>query len=141
MDNSMLMLAIIIGFWLFLFVLLNFVLRITAYISGWKSLSAQYATTRLTTVDYTYQSGMVGWISYNNILQVGITPAGLYLAMPKFFSFGHAPLLVPWTQVKYISTIKVLWQLRLNLQVGSKTILLSGKCADKMRLYIMLPNR
>ena len=57
----MLMLAIIIGFWLFLFVLLNFVLRLTAWISGWQSLSAQYATPRLLLlITATYRVWWVG---------------------------------------------------------------------------------
>jgi hypothetical protein len=36
---------------------------------------------------------------YNNCLTVGASPEGLYLAMMPVFNFGHAPLLIPWTEI------------------------------------------
>ena len=136
MDNGTLMLGIIVGFWFFLIVMLYGVLHITAWISGWQYLSKTYHTTQAIKPNYTYLSGMVGWISYNNILQIGVTAAGLYLALPKFFSFGHKPLFIPWKHVKYVGTIKVLWQPRIHLQVDGKTLLLSGKCANDIKNYL-----
>ena len=41
------------------------------------------------------------WLAnYNNVLTLGASQEGLYLAAMPFFRFMHPPLLVPWSNIK-----------------------------------------
>jgi hypothetical protein len=42
------------------------------------------------------------WIDqhYNNVLTMGVSQQGLYLASMFLFRFMHPPLLVPWSEIK-----------------------------------------
>jgi hypothetical protein len=47
------------------------------------------------------QSGQMRWLAnYNNVLTIGASPEGLYLASMFLFRFMHPPLLVPWSEIK-----------------------------------------
>ncbi len=47
------------------------------------------------------QSGQMRWLAnYNNVLTIGVSPQGLYLASMFLFRFMHPPLLVPWSEIK-----------------------------------------
>ncbi len=39
-------------------------------------------------------------VNYNNVLTIGVSPEGLYLASMFLFRFMHPPLLVPWSEIK-----------------------------------------
>ena len=41
------------------------------------------------------------WLAhYNNVLTLGASQRGLYLASMFLFRFMHPPLLVPWSEIK-----------------------------------------
>jgi len=41
------------------------------------------------------------WLAnYNNLLTIGASQQGLYLASMFLFRFMHPPLLVPWSEIK-----------------------------------------
>jgi hypothetical protein len=69
---------------------------------GWFSLSKVYRTpVPFEGAKWGGQSGrMRGLANYNNVLTVGATPRGLHLASMFLSRFMHAPLLVPWTEIK-----------------------------------------
>ena len=47
------------------------------------------------------QSGRMRWLTnYNNMLTLGVSPEGLYLASMFLFRFMHPPLLVPWSEIR-----------------------------------------
>ena len=52
------------------------------------------------------------------LLRVAATNRGLYLAFPKMLSVGHAPLLIPWSQLKLTDDKTVLGIHVLTLQAG-----------------------
>lgn len=51
------------------------------------------------------RSGRIGWLTnYNNVLTIGVSPQGLYLATMLLFRFMHPPLLIPWSAIKVHSS-------------------------------------
>ena len=40
------------------------------------------------------------WVNYKNVLTIGVSQEGLYLAVVSLFRFMHPPLLVPWSEVR-----------------------------------------
>ena len=47
------------------------------------------------------QSGRMRWLAnYNNVLTLGASQQGLYLASMFLFRFMHPPLLIPWSEIK-----------------------------------------
>jgi hypothetical protein len=72
-----------------------------SFIGGWFSL-AKVDRTRLPLdgAKWRMQSGKMRWLTnYNNVLTIGISPEGLYLASIFLFRFMHPPLLVPWSEI------------------------------------------
>jgi hypothetical protein len=41
-----------------------------------------------------------GLANYNNVLTLGVSSEGLYLATMLFFRFMHPPLLIPWSEIR-----------------------------------------
>ena len=75
---------------------------IISYVGGWFSLAKLYRT-RLPFNGVTcgMQSGQMRWLAnYNNVLTLGASRDGLYLASMFLFRFMHPPLLVPWSAIK-----------------------------------------
>lgn len=78
-----------------------FVPQLIAKMSGWKLLAQRFR----------YDAPFVGTVwkmqcaqfhygmNYNNCLTVGASNEGMYLAMLPLVSFGHAPLLIPWSEI------------------------------------------
>ena len=47
------------------------------------------------------QSGQMRWrVNYNNVLTIGVSEEGLYLACMFLFRFMHPPMLIPWDEIK-----------------------------------------
>lgn len=75
---------------------------IISFIGGWFSLAKVYRT-RLPFdgAKWRMQSGQMRWLTnYNNVLTLGVSPEGLYLASMFLFRFMHPPLLVPWSEIR-----------------------------------------
>lgn len=77
------------------------VMKITASISGWSRLSEAYAAPHpFTGTRIPFQSLFFGQTNYNSIITVGVSPEALYLRLIPFFRYGHAPLLIPFTDLR-----------------------------------------
>jgi hypothetical protein len=73
-----------------------------SFVGGWHSLAEVYRTpVEFNGQKWGMQSGQMRWLAnYNNILTIGASPQGLYLASVFLFRFAHPPLLVPWSEIK-----------------------------------------
>ena len=71
-------------------------------IGGWFSLAKVYRTqVAFDGTKWRMQSGQMRWLAnYNNVLTIGVSQQGLYLASMFLFRFMHPPLLVPWSEIK-----------------------------------------
>jgi hypothetical protein len=71
-------------------------------IGGWFSLAKVYRTqVAFDGTKWRMQSAQMRWLAnYNNVLTIGVSPQGLYLASMFLFRFMHPPLLVPWSEIK-----------------------------------------
>jgi hypothetical protein len=71
-------------------------------IGGWFSLAKVYCRrVRFNETKWRMQSGQLRSLAnYNNVLTLGVSPQGLYLASMFLFRFMHPPLLVPWSEIK-----------------------------------------
>jgi len=69
---------------------------------GWFSLAKVYRTqVPFDGTRWRMQSAQMRWLAnYNNVLTIGVSPQGLYLASMFLFRFMHPPLLVPWSEIK-----------------------------------------
>ncbi len=75
---------------------------ILGFIGGWFSLAKVYRTrVAFNGAKWRMQSGKMRWLAnYNNVLTIGVSQQGLYLASMFLFRFMHPPLLVPWGEIK-----------------------------------------
>ena len=73
-----------------------------SFVGGWFSLAKVYRTTGpFIGAKWGMQSGRMRWLAnYNNVLTIGVSQQGLYLASMFLFRFMHPPLLVPWSGIK-----------------------------------------
>ena len=70
-------------------------------LSGWWQLSQYYRSTgSFKGRRFYFQSAAMRlWVSYNNVLILGVSPEGFYLSIFFPFRAGHPPLLVPWEDI------------------------------------------
>ena len=75
---------------------------IISSLGGWLSLSKLYRMQiEFGGAKWGRQSGRMRWLTnYNNVLTLGASRDGLYLAMNFLFRFMHPPLLIPWAEIK-----------------------------------------
>jgi hypothetical protein len=75
---------------------------IISFVGGWFSLAKVYRTrVPFEGAKWRMQSGQMRWLAnYNNVLTIGVSQQGLYLASMFLFRFMHPPLLVPWSEIK-----------------------------------------
>jgi hypothetical protein len=73
-----------------------------SFVGGWLSLGKVYRTRVVFKgAKWGLQSGQMRWlVNYNNVLTIGVSQQGLYLASMFLFRFMHPPLLVPWSEIK-----------------------------------------
>jgi len=78
------------------------VAAIISLVGGWFSLAKVYRTrVPFDGTKWRMQSGRMRWLAnYNNVLTIGASQQGLYLASMFLFRFMHPPLLVPWREIK-----------------------------------------
>jgi hypothetical protein len=78
------------------------VAAIVSVVGGWFSLTKLYrARVPFDGTKWRMQSGQMRWLTnYNNVLTLGVSPQGLYLATMFLFRSMHPPLLVPWSEIK-----------------------------------------
>jgi hypothetical protein len=75
---------------------------VVSFIGGWFSLARAYRTQEeFDGATWRMQRGQMRWLAnYNNVLTIGASQQGLYLACMFLFRFMHPPLLVPWSEIK-----------------------------------------
>ena len=63
----------------------------------------------------------VGIVGDKNVTYLSVSDRGLYLRSHVLFRFMRAPVLVPWSEVKYVSERKVLWSRSYLVDLGGIT--------------------
>jgi sporulation protein YlmC with PRC-barrel domain len=104
-----------ISMWLFLS-------AVFAFTSGWWSL-AQYfpASERPDGERILGQVKQIGLIPENHVTHMIVSPSGLYLYESILFKFLHPALLIPWSEVHHVGTIKMLWWQTYQFDLASIT--------------------
>jgi hypothetical protein len=96
-----------------------------ARMTGWRALAQRFPAAGEPPSIYKRQNGgvgLIGLVQMRNLLRAAATDQGLYLAFPKMLSAGHAPLLIPWSQLR-INDDKTIFGIRiLTLQAGEPKI-------------------
>ncbi len=71
--------------------------------SGWATLAKVYRYQGVVSVVGVkhWQSGRVGSVRCNNILNIGFTNDGMYMSLAKLFAFQQPPLLIPWSKITF----------------------------------------
>lgn len=77
-------------------------------------------------------SGMVGWVSYRNVLKVSAEQTGLYLAVFGLFRPGHPPLLLPYYDIKSVERSQGFWQPLLLITVGRAETIARLRLPEKL---------
>ncbi|HEX9669848.1 MAG TPA: hypothetical protein VGC93_10225 [Thermoanaerobaculia bacterium] len=102
-ESSELALAVALGLTLIPLFWMG-VVSLIARLGGWGALAAAYAAPGSTSAPGTPcwrgQSGTLsGYMNYNGVLRVCADPRGLGLSVMVLFRPGHAPLLIPWSEI------------------------------------------
>jgi hypothetical protein len=84
---------VFVGFWMGVCWLL-------ALAGGWHGLASRYRVNGDATPKMQSISGAIGPVSYNYVLQVGASKAGLELRVMALFRAGHPPLRIPWADIR-----------------------------------------
>jgi len=110
---------------------------IISFVGGWFSLSKLYrARMPFHGMKWRMQSGQMRWLTnYNNVLTLGVSQDGLYLAPMFLFRFMHPPLLVPWSEIK-VRRNKGWFFECVTLTMGHELAIplrVRGKLAEKLR--------
>jgi hypothetical protein len=96
-----------------------------ARITGWRALGQRFpASNEPAQVSKNQNGGVggIGLVQLRGLLRAAATDQGLYLAFPKMLSAGHAPLLIPWPQLKITDDKTILGIRVLTLQAGEPKI-------------------
>jgi hypothetical protein len=108
-----------------------------ARMTGWSALAQRFPATSEPPNVFKRQNGGVGTIGLvqmRGLLRAAATEQGLYLAFPKMLRAGHAPLLIPWSQLKITDDKTILGIRVLTLQAGepkiARVMLRGGIAAD-----------
>jgi hypothetical protein len=102
--------------------------------SGWRALARRYrAAKQRCGTRFPMQSGRVGAVNYRRCLTVGVSDAGLYLAVLFYLRIGHPPLLIPWSDLTVVA-VRDRWYARdITLAAGDPRAA-GGHLAARLRL-------
>ena len=77
---------------------------------GWGKLAHKHtAFEEPSGVTLKWQSFVLGrMMNYNRCVTIHVGKPGLFLEMPRFFRFGHPPLKIPWSAVRYLKEVNTL---------------------------------
>lgn len=102
------------------------VLRLLAHAGGWSQLAQRYrddgARDATAEASYRWQSGGVGWVSYNSCLWMDVCDSGLRLGVPLPFRIGHPTLFIPWSEFRGMKQRRILWKEFIEGDVGAPTV-------------------
>jgi len=84
------------------------VLRIIAWTSGWTRLAERYPETDASQGVKVRDTWItVGWADYNGCVTYIVDAEGLHISLWPVFNIGHAPLFIPWTEMRVEEVRKV----------------------------------
>lgn len=85
---------------IFFISLWTLILGIFSYISGWRRLAERFHQPGDFQGEFLrYQSARMNLVNYNGVLNLGLSPAGLYLVPMVLFRTFHKPILIPWENI------------------------------------------
>ncbi len=85
------------------------VAKVMAASSGWERLATRFElSSEFTGKRYRFQSGVLTGLRFNNALEIGVSPRGLYLSQFILFRIFHKPLLIPWSEIR-ATAVPRLW--------------------------------
>lgn len=97
----------------------SFVCLVLGLVSGWMGLAGRCRTELPAPAGSdSGVSGMLGFVSYNHVLEVGFAEDGLDLRVMMLFRPGHAPLRIPWEQVRHEGPAFSLWGRFVKVRLG-----------------------
>jgi len=96
--------------------------RISAGMSGWRTLARRFAATApIRGERLRFGSGAMGRlplpIRYSRCLSIVVGPAGLGLSLMLLFRFGAKPLFIPWPEIESVEEVRYLFVRVLALRV------------------------
>lgn len=71
--------------------------------TGWNQLLKNYPNTLSAPPSkmFHWQSARIGWLRFNNTINFGISPYGLWVKPVAIFNWGMMkPILIPWTDIE-----------------------------------------
>lgn len=92
---------------------------VIAKLSGWKKLAERFPADRVLDegICFRRQFLRIGWCDYNGCVTIRVSPDGLSLAVWPIF-VGHAPLLIPWSEVRVVKEHRRRWLADAVVEVG-----------------------
>ncbi len=107
-------------------------------IGGWAELARVFPAEELPPGEILWgQSAQLrGFCNYNGVLTIVVSEKGLYMQPWRPFRIGHAPLLVPWKELRNPRPREMLWVEQVMLDVGEPKIV--KMCVGK-RLFGKFP--
>lgn len=74
-------------------------LWVIARMGGWADLGRHYTHKFTPTQHRNWRSVGLQFGGYNNCVKIGVDKRALYLALPKWLSFFHPPLAIPFSEL------------------------------------------
>jgi hypothetical protein len=124
-----------VGLWLL-------VSAILSVMSGWTDLAKRFRSSRRPEGrSLSWQVVSVGFVPENGVTALVVSPEGLYLSSFPIFRFMRPPLLVPWNEVRLVSSRSFFGRIeRFTLELASATSLTIKRAAfDAMQPYVQRP--
>jgi len=82
-----------VGMWIF-------VSYVLAWQSGWARLARCYRAAEGGVYQFAFSSGRLGGVGYSSSLNIGADARGLHISAVVLFRLWHAPLCVPWSDIR-----------------------------------------
>lgn len=84
-------------------IMLTLVGHILALVGGWRALAAAYPATEEPPGERFYwRSLKLGWVGYNNCVNLIAGRFGLHVAVVLFLRIGHPPFYLPWSEIEIV---------------------------------------
>ncbi|QDU78145.1 hypothetical protein Pan97_52270 [Bremerella volcania] len=115
-------------------------MAVIAFLGDWGLLAKSFRAREKPDGKYFYfQSCGIGMAGYRNMLAVGVTDKGLYLAVFFLFRPMHPPLLIPWSEIKEVHENKFFSWRNYYLSIGYPewaSVTLAENVMNEARQYL-----
>jgi hypothetical protein len=135
-------LALVILVWPVFFVALwSLIMFSTSALSGWRRLATRYRATEPPPGGRVIGnvSGMIGWATYNRVLNVTVADNGLVIALPRIFRLAHPPLFIAWRDIHHARRTRKFFTQYVAFDIGDPKVAgmrLSPKVFDGTPVFI-----